>query len=310
MKKFKEILKDGANEAVSSVDQGLGKKNAKPEGKGKKRRRLMFKVMFVASILSIMVSVTYSWFTSSDTAKVQNMSMYVVDPKNLEAADISANGVLNSVAGDGTNFFSHELEEVLIETDSEGFAVYGYDKKIGGSYSKTGDDVTSNTAVLKNVRVVDFSLKMSGDAETICLSNGTKLSAATGSPEYLSGALRVTVLKRNAVSGKYEPLLIWIPDISSSKSGTEGDELSYTFVTADGSEKQFNVNGETGSQEVDGITYAWGPVDENRQIDIDTISGMNQYRFVIWLDGNDREAGNELIGQKYVANFNITPKNS
>ena len=307
---FRKKLKDGVNEEVMSVDKNLVNKNAKPEGKGKKRRSLMFKVMFVVSILSIMVSVTYSWFTSSDTAKVQNMSMHVVDPKNLEAADISANGVLNSVAGDGTNFFLHELEEVLIETDPDGFGIYGYDKKAGGSYLKTGDDVTSNTAVLKNVRVVDFSLTMAGDAETICLSNGTILSAATGSPEYLSGALRVTVLKRNLTSGNYEPLLIWIPDISSSKSGTEGDELSYTFVTADGSEKQFNVNGATGKQEVDGITYAWGPVDENRQIDIDTISGTSQYRFVIWLDGNDREAGNELIGQKYVANFNITPKNS
>ena len=46
-------MKDGVNEEIVSVDEKLVKKNAKPEGKGKKRRRILFKAMFVMSIISI-----------------------------------------------------------------------------------------------------------------------------------------------------------------------------------------------------------------------------------------------------------------
>ena len=83
MIKFRKKLKDGVNEEIVSVDEKLVKKNAKPEGKGKKRRRILFKAMFVMSIISIMISVSFSWFTESNHAKVNGVTMSVVDTKDI-----------------------------------------------------------------------------------------------------------------------------------------------------------------------------------------------------------------------------------
>ena len=319
MKIFKKILKDGVGDTASVVEEAIVKKDAKPERKGKKRRRIIFKAMFVISIVSIMISVSYSWFTSSNKATIKGVVINVVDPKNLEAGNIDQYGTLDVVTGDGISFFKPEIKEVAIETeegDDSGFITYKYDK--ASDYAQTNDNVTvpKADAVAENVRIIDFTLDMTGEAERIYLLPGTAIVPVEGSPAYLPGALRVAFLKLDSATGTYKPLLIWIPDVMSVIEGEPELESSYTFIS----------NGDKGAQvsslEVDAatgkivkgegeneITYVWGPIADGRNIEFDTFSGTGNYRCVIWLDGNDRECTTDLINQKFKVVLNISPGN-
>lgn len=319
MKIFKKILKDGAGESASVVDEAIAKKDAKPERKGKKRRRIIFKAMFVISIVSIMISVSYSWFTSSNKASVKGVVINVIDPKNLEAGDIDQYGTLDVVTGDGISFFKPQIEEVAIppaEGDTSGLITYKYDKV--GDYALTGDKVTAqkSEAVAENVRIIDFTLNMTGDAEKIYLFPGTAIVPVGDSPEYLAGALRVAFLKLDSATGTYKPLLIWIPDVMSVADGEPALESSYTFVSnrADGVQiSTLDVDAATGKiikgEGESATTYVWGPIEEGRNIEFDTFSGNGSYRCVIWLDGNDRECTAGLIDQKFKLVLNISPEN-
>ena len=316
MKKNNKILKDGVSESASAVDEALTKKSAKPERKGKKRRRILFKSMFVISIVSIMISVSYSWFTSSNKASVKGVVINVIDPKNLEAGDIDQYGTLDVVTGDGISFFKPLIDEVAIEPeegDNSGFITYKYDK--ASDYTQTNDKVTlqKSEAVAENVRIIDFTLEMTGEPEKIYLLPGTAIVPTEGSPAYLTGALRVAFLKFDSATGTYKPLLIWIPDVTSVAEGEPELESSYTFVSEGGVVSTLNdIDAETGTitkgEGDDKRTYIWGPIGEGRNIEFDTFSGNGNYRCVIWLDGNDRECTTGLIDQKFKLVLNISPE--
>ena len=312
MKKFRKNLKGGVSETFSSVDENITKKDVKPQRKGKKRRRLMIKSMFVMSIVFIMISVSYSWFTEADSSVVTGVSVSLLEPQNLTLSNLKVYGKLEPVAGDGKTFFvpGIGLEEIETETDETTDIQYVtsvYDKT-SDIYKKTDDAVTTaalTDALVPNVRVIDFSLSMEGEAQTLYLKSGSAVTASSGSPAYLPGAIRVSFLKKN-VSGEYEQLFIWIPDVTSTVDpDTPVLEDEYVFVTgttAQGTATTVKINDTQGTATVSGTKYVWGEIEDDV-----TLGGVGDYRCVIWLDGNDRECSKDLIGKKVELALTIEP---
>ena len=305
MKKFIKFLKDGASEPITSADEKLATKDVTPEGKGKKRRRLMFKSMFVMSIIFIMISVSYTWFISANKGRITGVDIGVVEPKNLTTSGIVIMGQLSPVTGDGKNFFIPEMGEVELETgegDDYVTSIYG---KTGDTYTQLTDDVISETLSsdnIKNIRVIQFSIEVD-EAEQLYLADDTVITPANGAPDYLVGALRVAILKKNA-ENTYDPLLIWVPDIESTIDGEDELEGEYTFVSSAGTETiEVNVN----DDKVGDVPCVFGDLDEDGVALGDPISGTATYRCVIWLDGNDRECNADLIGQQFEFELNILP---
>ena len=325
MKKFRKFLKDGAGEPIVAADEKLTQKDVTPERKGKKRRRILFKSMFVMSIIFVMISVSYSWFVQSNFARVTDVTVNVVDPKNVTTEDVFIVGQLSPIAGDGKNFFVPEIGETVLEFETESeelpeevedgeelvetepeYIVSGYDK-IGNTYSAILDDVTAETISsdnIKNVRVIQFTINMPGDAQKLCLMPGTSITPVGNAPSYLAGALRVSFLKKNA-QNEFETVLIWIPDVTSTvKEGETELEAKYVFVSEEGTETvSLLVTDDT----FDGASCEFGPIQDAIALGGE-FSGEATFRCVIWLDGNDRECNADLINQQFTVNLNIQPE--
>lgn len=306
MKKNKKNTKRVAVAQSVPVVETLASE-ATPKKKRRFTRRTLIKLMFVISVIFIMISLTYSWFSASTSARVEGLKIEVTDPNNLTADGIEAKGVINSVAGDGTSFFYPERAKTLVGPDGN-YNLYKNEKT--GEYTPLDDKVTLVEPVVENVLVKDFSLSINGSFD-IYMINGTEITSEENGSAYLAGAMRVAVLKLNAETNEYEPLLIWIPDVTTTKSGGSELEDDYTIVYPDGEEikqKTLTVTGESGEITLDGVRYVWGEINENRTVCMDRLENSAKYRCVIWLDGNDRECDNELANQSVVATFKFLPK--
>ena len=325
-----------AEKTVPTVDSAEAVAEAAPAKKRRFTRRTLIKVMFVAAVIFVMISLTYSWFTSSSRATVDGLKIDVIDPNNLTADGITVSGAANALSGNGTSFFKPVFKDAY-ETVINGSEVIKTYRKAIASYAPSGDDVESKVADADNLLTVDFSLSIAGEHE-LYMTNGTSITAAEGSPDFLKGAVRVAVLKfvpdeaatetesqteteteaqtesqtevetEAGVSGKYVTELVWIPDVLTNKDGDDKLETDYIIATAESrdAEKSFNVSAENGETTVDGVRYVWGAVGDG--IKVGTLNGEGKYRIVIWLDGNDRECDQSISGGELNATFKFIPK--
>ena len=329
-----------AEKAAPTVDKAEIDAEATPAKKRRFTRRTLIKVMFVAAVIFVMISLTYSWFTSSSRATVDGLKIDVIDPNNLTADGITVSGAANALSGNGTSFFKPVFKDAY-ETVINGSEVIKTYRKAIASYTPSGDDVESKVANADNLLTVDFSLSIAGEHE-LYMTNGTSITAANGSPDFLKGAVRVAVLKfvpdeaetetesateteteaqtesqteneteaetEAGVSGKYVTELVWIPDVLTNKDGDDKLESDYIIATAESrdAEESFNVSAENGETTVDGVRYVWGAVGDG--IKVGTLNGEGKYRIVIWLDGNDRECDQSISGGELNATFKFIPK--
>lgn len=325
-----------AEKAVPTVDKAEIDAKAAPAKKRRFTRRTLIKVMFVAAVIFVMISLTYSWFTSSSRATVDGLKIDVVDPNNLTADGITVSGAANALSGNGTSFFKPVFKDAY-ETVINGSEVIKTYRKAIASYTPSGDDVESKVANADNLLTLDFSLSIAGEHE-LYMTNGTSITAAEGSPDFLKGAVRVAVLKfvpdeaetetesateteteaqteaeteaetEAGVSGKYVTELVWIPDVVTNKDGDDKLETDYIIATAESrdDEESFSVSAESGETTVDGVRYVWGAVGDG--IKVGTLNGEGKYRIVIWLDGNDRECDQSISGGELNATFKFIPK--
>ena len=281
-----------------------------PKKKRRSVRRTLFGAMFVMSIIFIMVSLTFSWFSLSDTSHVDGAQLGVSDANNLEVGGQFSMGKIDSVAGDGISFFKPVLENKLVATNGN----YNiYQKVKSGKYSALTDDVVSEKADADSLFVKDVTLTIRGEHK-IYMVDGTGIVPEGEGAEFLEGAMRVSVMKFNEESKKYELCLIWIPDVTSQKSGDDLLDSKVTYVYSDeegAKEGSFEITSEYGEKILDnGVRYVWGKIDgkpENNVL-IGELNGTGKYRFVIWLDGNDRECDYELLDRDIVATFKLYPE--
>lgn len=278
-----------------------------PKKKIKFNRRTLFKIMFVVSIIFIMISLTYAWFSLSETGFVNGLDVGVTDPNNLIPGGLKFEGIIDSVAGDGTSFFKPEMEKQLVGTQGD-YKLYKNGKS--GRYISLEDDVQSETAVIENLFIEDFTLSINGK-HNIYMVEGTGVkSVDENSTLNFEAAMRVGIMKFNTETQKYELVLVWLPDVGS---GSDLDK-EVTVVVPNGvdgaNEEKFTISSEHGETTHNGVRYVWGKIDgstENNVL-IGELSGTAKYRCVIWIDGNDRDCGVELLDQDIVTTFKFNPE--
>ena len=278
-----------------------------PKKKIKFNRRTLFKIMFVVSIIFIMISLTYAWFSLSETGFVNGFDVGVTDPNVLTPGGLKFEGIVDSITGDGTSFFKPIMEKQLVGTQGD----YNLYKNVNsGKYYDLEDDVESETAVVKNLYIQDFTLSINGK-HNIYMVEGTGIkSTDENSNVNLEAAMRVGIMKFNSETQKYELALIWIPDVGSGSN--LDNELTVVVPDGEGGtkEKKIAINSEHGQTTHNGVKYVWGKIDGNTEnnVLIGELSGIAKYRCVLWVDGNDRDCNKELLDQEFLTVFKFNPE--
>lgn len=303
MKKNKKI----GEPTPAALEEPKAVETSESEAPAKKRRfsrKTLIKIMFVISVIFIMISLTYSWFTYSNNANVNGLEIQVTDPNNLIAGGIEAIGEVNTVAGNGTEFFTHQLVNIEAGDPVNGFQAYKKvpkkDKNGVGFYKPLSDDVISAVADVQNVLVKDFTLKITGE-HTINMIKGSQISVS----EALKPALRVTLLKFDAEKNEYAPLFVWVP-YAESVTVVYPDDDSDLGKDADGASEMLRKKTDT---EVEGsLKYYWGEIGDT-PISLGNISGEGKFRVVVWLDGNATTAEYQSVsGQAVTVKLNFLPE--
>lgn len=306
MKKREKIKVDAP--AVADSPVGVEEnKGATFKKKGKFNRQNLFKIMFVISIIFIMISLTYAWFSLSETGYVNGLDVGVTDPNNLIPGGIKLEGIVDSIAGNGTSFFKPILEKQLVGTQGE-YNLYKNGKS--GKYTALDDDVQSETAVVENLVIEDFTLSING-RHNIYMINGTSVKPKDeNSTLNLEAAMRVGIMKFNTETQKYELCLIWIPDVGSGSDLDSEITVVNPDVENGANEEKFTISSEHGEITHNGVKYVWGKIDGNAEnnVLIGELSGTAKYRCVIWIDGNDRDCGKELLDQEILTVFKFNPE--
>ena len=258
------------------------------------------------------------------------------DGKSLEL-DFNDEYPLQSLAGNGRYLYSAEIGFDPDEIDhSQGNAVFT--KKILG-YLPVGSLNTVEDYLKAGAFACDFSLQISKDTDVYLYgpdedSDGSWVMPApkdhytdeSNTGPYgdfdigrISGAIRVAFLQKNE-AGEYVPTLIWAPD-TSTELGV--DENGQYFVDDDsdryeekytvlGSDKEAATEIHTGAtaqgvdrEALNGTVYAWGALSEKQKIGTLSANEYGDFRLVIWVDGNDRECHNALLGGLICVNLKI-----
>ena len=303
MKKNKKI----SEPTPAALEEPKAVETSESEAPAKKRRfsrKTLIKIMFVISVIFIMISLTYSWFTYSNNANVNGLEIQVTDPNNLIAGGIEAIGEVNTVAGNGTEFFTHQLVNIEAGDPVNGFQAYKKvpkkDKNGVGFYEPLNDDVISAVADVQNVLVKDFTLKITGE-HTINMIKGSQISVS----EALKPALRVTLLKFDAEKNEYVPLFVWVP-YAESVTVVYPDDDSDLGKDADGASEMLRKKTDT---EAEGsLKYYWGEIGDT-PISLGNISGEGKFRVVVWLDGNATTAEYQSVsGQAVTVKLKFLPE--
>lgn len=283
-------------------------------------RRLLFSGAFVMAMIFIMISVSFSWMNNNRRAKVSNIQIEVVEANNLLVKtengdewcktinmDFKEGFKMRSVCGNGKNFY----DPILSHTDdSNDFVAVGYEA-VSGTLEDNGIYEFAFSCMVENSLTVYLDKESSlTPAENSNLSAYGDFSAG-----YVCAAMRVAFFQR--VDGEYVLRCIWIPnsttelDLSadtSIKAETGAVEDRYVFVSGENGSNSIVVEtkGEpNGSQVIDNITYVWGDLEENLEIGSTEGNTQQDFKLVLWIDGQDRECHNALMDGLVSVNFKI-----
>lgn len=284
-----------------------------------KRKNIIFGSMFVISSLFIMIAISFSWFYDGRIANVSGITIEAVPANNLRVKltsesdwnkkltlDFSDN-VMHPVSGDGENFFASVIGR---NEDTDLLEIKGFSKI---------DNIASYGIYEK-----EFSFIVE-NSKQLTLMQSSYVSPAEGNitypyyfnAGYICAAIRVAVMVKD-IQGDYVLKYVWMPnsdiEIFCNEEGTlevnENGvvEENYIFRSSpEGDPFVVETNGEsTGVKEKDGVMYLWGELEEDLplcKIEGDTPVDV---KIVIWLDGEDRECRNELIGGQVKAKFDFT----
>lgn len=307
MKKNKTISEPipAVVEAPKAVETGADEAPAK---KRRFSRKILVKIMFVISVVFIMISLTYSWFSSSNSARVNGLEIQVTDPNNLVAGVIESKGEINSVAGNGSAFFKPQFTYGAVgEVTADGYQLYKNvpkkDAQGVGLYQALGDDVIRAEASVENVLIQDFSLNIKGNY-AINMIKGTSVRAANNDAAALNSAIRVSILRFDEAQNKYVPLLVWVP--YSEETTVVYYDPADTGEGADGINEAVLT---TADDAFGDVKYYWGEIDEDNVIPIGTVSGTQKYRCVVWLDGNDASTNDySILGESVAIKLKFLPE--
>ncbi len=283
-------------------------------------RRLLFSGAFVMAMIFIMISVSFSWMNNNPRAKVSNIQIEVVEANNLLVKaengeewsktinmDFKEGFKMRSVCGDGKNFY----DPILSHTDdSNDFVAIGYEA-VSGTLEDNGIYEFAFSCIVEN-------------SLTVYLDKGSSLTPAENSnlsaygdfsAGHVCAAMRVAFFQR--VDGEYVLRCIWIPNstteldpstATSLKAENGAVEDRYVFVSGENGSNSIVIetNGEpNGSQTIDNVTYVWGDLEEDLEIGVTEENTQQDFKLVLWIDGQDRECHNALMDGLVSVNLKI-----
>lgn len=261
-------------------------------------RKTVFSGMFVISLLMIMLSVSFSWFTKTGQAVANVGMIHIEEAENLlirESGDenwgwhIDMNApdafVFQPIAGNGVSFFAPEkdgrdLDTGSYETTSDGYKVYG-------NYLPPALEAIADPST--HAYVLDFQATLvnsdgTPDLYDLKLMPGSEISSSSNEDAYT--AIRVAFLQKNA-TGNFELTCLWAPH-----------------------DDKITVVSESGEQTVtSGELYVLGEMTEGFSIGQLTAQANTKnpsdFRVIIWLDGNDAECTNAIWAEEFSVKLNL-----
>ncbi len=278
------------------------------EVKKRLKKRIIFSALFVSSMLMIMISVTFSWFHQVESATMSDITIDAREANNLlvkaSDADVWSKVVkmsfaddfeMQGVSGDGIRFFEPVIGKKEGMNDS---SLVGY-KQITEDLAKSGIYEFEFSCFVEN------SLPLYLDSSSALLPSAKSPESAYGSfsAGHICAAMRVAILQK--VDGEYVLKCIWIPNATTELTTVgeisvgEGDvESEYVFISDESATEKVTVQTAqepSGQIEIDGVLYAWGDLDDSLEIGRIEGNAENDFKLVIWIDGNDRESHNALL---------------
>ena len=284
-------------------------------------RKFLFRILCIVSVIFIMISFTVSWYHESDTATASAGDIKSADANNLRdesGKEPYVMGTLTPLVGDGIKFFSPVFEKQM--TGSVGdFNSY---KNVLVGLEPLDEDVTKPVASdVKSVFIEDFTFKIEGEFD-IYLDGGSKIEplpeyeegsedykAIYKKYQYIDSVARVAICQLNEESEVYELRAVWIPSVKDKNGVLEeffevvyADENSGEAVT----KKVWTNGAASGNAEVNGVSYYWGSLYGENNMNLGKMANSVTYRCIIWLDGKDVDCSNELADLRIKATFNFT----
>ncbi len=299
------------------------------------KKQLVYSITLVASLLLVTVSATYSWFLYQQPNMAYDVKVEVMDTFNLTlksgqegddkiTSNLSKDFSLQPVYGNGTVFYSPVFDNIELP-ENPGEFVYAPT----GAYEK----ITTETYE-KNIFHMDFVLGVDGFVDLYLEHTNhekTRTFVAMGdgheqrkspygdfSRDNINGAVRVAIVQKGEVK------CIWIPntDVELQKEGNRYEivtgenatiEPTFSFLTGYNAETNEQVVQEIQTESkknghcvIDGITYIWGDIEDGNCPKITTVYGEQPFSIIMWIDGNDRECDNALVGGKVKLNLCFT----
>ena len=287
----------------------------------KLKTRAIFSVTLVIALIAVLTTASFSWFSMRHDLKVNEFRVGVSKSLNLKLVDEGSSGdnivtnwgeafTLKPIWGDGCNFFVPEYQRTEVVAGSG-----VYDDLPTGDYLGVAN-VKEYAFVMEfgmtvNAYVdlyLDFTTE-SNSRVAICQgSEGRKSAYGDFSKDYVIGATRVAVFEGDTLK------MIWIPNstiqLVELEDGTcqlltDGEvEESYTFIKQDKTTFKIYTEGKAnGNVVVDDVVYVWGDITSENCPTITTFMGKKNFKAIAWIDGNDRECTNALVGGKINVNL-------
>jgi hypothetical protein len=284
--------------------------------------------MALASVIALS-GVTYAWFTTGNTAKVESLDVNVQTANgiqiSLDAASwrsvISATDIKEAVSN-ATSYSNRVIqfpEGEIAPVSSAGNVTDGKLEMFFGEYNKDGTlrseaEVEQNRTTGGNFVAFDLFFKSSMD-QTLTLNLGDEQSFVKGT-DALGGS--ATVGTEKAVRVAFLPMgcaatpaaargltgdgtcLIWEPNASSRADGVEADNGKLDYK---GFKTGFDAVAEdalSDAQVADVTTF-----DASQDI-IDLKSGINKVRVYIWLEGQDVDCINNISFGDFTTNLSFS----
>lgn len=290
------------------------------------RQRVLTLILTVVTLIALLLSVTYSWFITSQNPEVPLVEgnsylpafLHIGNDRNTildwdSELKITLEETLSPVCGDGVHFYRQDLYSFDPQDytrkikDGDGYSSYGYAPS-GDLTELTGEELQDN------VFTFDFMLD-SLNAGDLFLSSESALSPnlflSPASPDmqyvstgYIAGAMRVAIFQK-VREDEYSLKCVWIPNPtfefrseSTDFTPTGEIESSYSFVSPSGT-TVISTEGKTNGCDVkNGVLYVWDPGKCDVPFASYTDRSDGYFRVVVWLDGNDRECVNAFAGGK------------
>lgn len=288
------------------------------------RQRVLTLILTLVTLIALLLSVTYSWFITSQRPEVPLVEGKSYIPAFLHIGTdrssilnwgselrVTLEDSLSPVCGDGVHFYRRETYSF----DPEDFtreAVSGADYTLY-AYEPSGTltELTAEEAE-RDVYTFDFMLDSLNPGDLFLSPESVmspNFSLSPVSPDlssvstgYIAGALRMAIFQKDS-GGEYRLKCVWIPNPTFEFRSANTDftpigeiESSYSFVSSAGTSSVSTGDGSKGYAVENGVLYVWDPANCDQPFASYADREDGYFRAVIWLDGNDRECVNAFAG--------------